>query len=75
MMGGGAFILLKAGRRRPESTKQAEAGLAGLLKILRICRFWRRNPSHTAAGTCNGCIDVGFCRIWLIRGEISGFVI
>ena len=35
-MGGGAFILLKAGRNRPESAKQAESGLAGLWKILGI---------------------------------------
>ena len=36
MMGGGAFILLKAGRSGPETAKQAENGLAGLLKILQI---------------------------------------
>jgi hypothetical protein len=36
MMGGGAFILLKVGRIRPESAKQAESPLDGLLKILRI---------------------------------------
>jgi hypothetical protein len=35
-MGGGAFILLKTGRRGPESAKQAERRLAGLLKILQI---------------------------------------
>jgi hypothetical protein len=38
MMGGGAFILLKTGRYRPESAKQAESRLAILLKILRIGR-------------------------------------
>jgi hypothetical protein len=36
MMGGGAFLLLKVGRLRPESTKQAEIGLADLRRILRI---------------------------------------
>jgi hypothetical protein len=34
MMGGGAFILLKAGHPWPESAKQAEIRLANLLKIL-----------------------------------------
>ena len=37
-MGGGAFVLLKTGRYRPESAKQAEIRLAILLKILRIGR-------------------------------------
>jgi hypothetical protein len=35
-MGGRAFLLLKAGDSRPESSKQAEIRLAILLKILRI---------------------------------------
>jgi hypothetical protein len=35
-MGGRAFLLLKAGDSRPESSKQAEIQLANLLKILRI---------------------------------------
>jgi hypothetical protein len=39
MMGGGAFILLKAGRHWPESAKQAEIRLASLLKILQIAHF------------------------------------
>ena len=39
MMGGGAFILLKAGRPRPESAKQAEIRLAILLKMLQIAHF------------------------------------
>jgi hypothetical protein len=38
MMGEAAFILLKAGRREPESAKQAEIRLATLLKILPIVR-------------------------------------
>jgi hypothetical protein len=50
MMGGGRFILLKAGRGGPESAQQAEIRLADLLKILRISRRAakaariRRNP-------------------------------
>jgi hypothetical protein len=36
MMGGAAFILLKAGLSGPETAKQAEIRLAGLLKILAI---------------------------------------
>jgi hypothetical protein len=36
MMGGGAFILLKGGRARPESTKQAEMVVATLPKILHV---------------------------------------
>jgi hypothetical protein len=36
MMGGGAFVLLKVGRPWPESGKQPEIRLAGLLKILAI---------------------------------------
>jgi hypothetical protein len=43
MMGNGAFILLKVGRRRPESAKQAEICLATLPKILQIGRLEARN--------------------------------
>jgi len=39
MMGGGAFILLKAGRPWPESAKQAEIRLAILLKMLQMAHF------------------------------------
>jgi len=39
MMGGGAFILLKAGRPWPETAKQAEIRLAFLLKMLQIAHF------------------------------------
>jgi hypothetical protein len=45
MMGGGAFILLKAGQTRPESAEQAESGLAGLWKILGIGRLGLSKPS------------------------------
>jgi hypothetical protein len=41
-MGGGAFLLLKAGDSRPESSKQTEIHLAVLLKILHIRLFRRR---------------------------------
>jgi hypothetical protein len=47
MMGGAAFILLKAGQTRPESAKQAEIRLAILLKILRIARFAGKNPRQS----------------------------
>jgi hypothetical protein len=44
-MGGGAFLLLKAGDSGPESSKQAEIRLAGLLKILAIgAPPWRKVP-------------------------------
>jgi hypothetical protein len=38
MMGGGAFIRLKAGRNQPESSEQAEIRLADLSRILWIGR-------------------------------------
>jgi hypothetical protein len=41
-MGGGGFLLLKAGDSRPESSKQAEIRLTILLKILHIRRFRRQ---------------------------------
>ena len=49
-MGGGAFILLKADRRRPESAKQAEIRLAILLKILQIDRSEGRSPRQGREG-------------------------
>jgi hypothetical protein len=48
MMGGGAFILLKAGLKGPETAKQAEIGLAVLLKILR--NYPSRGPNTLAKG-------------------------
>jgi hypothetical protein len=39
MMGGGAFILLNAGRTGQESAKQTEIRLAILLKMLQIAHF------------------------------------
>jgi hypothetical protein len=51
-MGGGAFILLKAGRLGQESAKQAENPLASLLKVLHIAcpgrKFARRGPEPHA---------------------------
>jgi hypothetical protein len=62
MMGGGAFILLKAGRPWPESAKQAEIRLACLLKILQIARF--------GAGVLAGTAVLRFPRIWLITLDL-----
>jgi hypothetical protein len=45
MIGGGAFILLKVDRIRPESAKQTEVRLASLLKILGIARSGEPKPS------------------------------
>jgi hypothetical protein len=39
MMGGAAFILLEASLSGPETAKQGEIRLAGLLKILAIGQF------------------------------------
>jgi hypothetical protein len=66
MMGGGAFLLLKTGRQVPESAKQAEIRLAGLLKILGIAGPGRRMRSQNAQSTCNGCVEAYFPKIWLI---------
>jgi hypothetical protein len=57
MMGGGAFILLKGGQARPESTKRAKIRLAILLKILHIVPSERRNRlAEIEKGTWKGCI-------------------
>ena len=66
-MGGGAFILLKAGLSGPETAKQAEIRLAGLLKILAI------GPLHGEKFLAKGSNYVqwlcwrDFRGIWLIR--------
>jgi hypothetical protein len=44
MMGGEAFILLKAGRSGPESAKQAEIRLAIFPKLLHTGHIWGENP-------------------------------
>ena len=57
MMGGGAFILLKGGRARPESAKRAKIRLAILLKILHIAPSQRRNRlANIEKETWKGCI-------------------
>jgi hypothetical protein len=66
MMGGEAFILLKAGRFGLESTKQAEIRLDGLLKILRNRPVLGRTFRENGTGTCCGCGDRDFRWIWLI---------
>jgi hypothetical protein len=48
MMGGGDGGLLKVGRRRPKSPKQAEASLAILQKILPIA--FRGAPDRVTVG-------------------------
>jgi len=58
MMGGETFILLKAGRPRPESAKQAEIRLAILLKILHIAPFWDAKLSQGLERTCKGSLAV-----------------
>jgi hypothetical protein len=66
MMGGGRLILLKTGRPRPESAKQAEIGLADFLKILRIAESEVKTCSRKAKGTCDGCAAADFREVWLI---------
>jgi hypothetical protein len=50
MMGEGAFHPLKAGRKQPESSKQAEMALAWVSKILSIHRLGAgRGPGQRTA--------------------------
>jgi hypothetical protein len=60
MMGGGAFILLKAGRPWPESAKQAEIRLANLLKILSIAPFGVPGTAAKQRETAHGSISVRY---------------
>jgi hypothetical protein len=69
MMGGGAFILLKAGGDEPESTKQAEIRFASLLKILRFAGFDGRNLLAKGGTHMLWLCRCGFREIWLIRPE------
>jgi hypothetical protein len=55
MMEGGAFILLKAGGRWPETAKQAEIRLADFQRILRISYFGGQSPSPSTERRCDGC--------------------
>jgi hypothetical protein len=57
MMGGGAFILLKAGHCWPETAKQAKSRVANLVKTLQIADFGGENPSPRRERTCDGCIS------------------
>jgi hypothetical protein len=70
MMGGGTFILLKAGRPWPESAKQAEIRLAILLKMLTDRPFWDSSPRQRAKRTPDGCIYCYFPGIWLTHPEL-----
>jgi hypothetical protein len=69
-MGGGTFILLKAGRPWPESAKQAEIRLAILLKMLTDRPFWDSSPRQRAKRTPDGCIYCYFPGIWLTHPEL-----
>jgi|ERR1700722_1413783 hypothetical protein len=66
MMGGGAFIRLKAGRNRPESSEQAEIRLADLSRILWIGRPSAKKSLAKRASRCKDKVYGDFCRIWLI---------
>jgi hypothetical protein len=74
MMGGGRFILLKAGRRGAESAQQAEVRLADLLKILCICRGAANllAEGETHMRWLCGC---GFPRGMANRPQIAPYVI
>jgi hypothetical protein len=57
MMGGGAFVLLKAGQTGPKTGKQVEIRLANLLKILPIAgvgpEFLAEEPEMTWGWLCS----------------------
>jgi hypothetical protein len=55
-MGGGAFIRLKTGQKRPESAKQAEIGLANLHKILWIGLRGDENRRAKPGRTFRSCM-------------------
>jgi hypothetical protein len=59
MLGRGAFILLKVGRGRRESAKQAEIRLATLLKILRISPPEPRKPAKKSVGVVSAAFSAG----------------
>jgi len=71
MMGGVAFILLKAGQPGPESAKQAEISLASLLKILHIARFGDQRPlAKERQRHAMVVFGADFRWIWLICREL-----
>jgi hypothetical protein len=71
MMGGGAFILLKAPRGGPKTAKQVEIRLAILLKILAIAArpAPKPEPGPIMAGLAR--FNVDFRWIWLIAANPS----
>jgi hypothetical protein len=76
MMEKRAFHPLKERRKRPESSKQAEAALAWVFRILRIGSpgLWpdQGNGTQSSARDPFGLSCRHFRRIWL-TGEISRF--
>ena len=74
-MGGRAFILLKTGRGRPESAKQAEIRLASLQKILRIGGFGKPAPLATAGRDSLRLCRSDSCPDMANSGGIAGSVI
>ena len=73
-MGGGAFIWLKTGRGSPESAKQAEIGVASLLKIVAIGPSRGREPPIKGRKGQSEVVGRLFREIWLTRGESRGSV-
>jgi hypothetical protein len=77
-MGGAAFQLLKRGRTRLESSKQAEIRLASLLKILRIPGgLEAQEPCRVRTGerTRHDCICRGFAEQGRIHRKNSDLAI
>ena len=70
MMGGRAFILLKAGRRAAETVKQAEIRLASLLKILHTTPFRAVQGGESPLARCDKDVRRlyrgDFRSVWLI---------
>jgi hypothetical protein len=69
MMGGGASVLLNAGRPWLESAKQTEIRLAILLKMLQIAILGQEGLAGMKK-TTDGCIHRYFPRTWLIHPEL-----
>jgi hypothetical protein len=70
-----AFVLLKVGRRRPKSTKQAEIRLADLMKILRIGRCEERKFLAGSDGYMQGLYCPEFPRDMANSSGNASFVI
>jgi hypothetical protein len=69
MMGGAAFILLKTGRRGPETAEQPEIRLAILLKIVQITGFFGPKPLAKGGAHMRWLYRRQLPWIWLIRPE------